>query len=102
MTRKPIALALPLLLAMTAACGGSSKAAKGQAGDTPGPATTVVASGTFPLTGVPVADAAKAARRAVAVKIDNNAAARPQAGLEKADVIYEEFTEGITRFVVVF
>src|SRR5204863_325092 len=41
-------------------------------------------------------------RPAVVVKIDNNAAARPQAGLDAADVVYEEVTEGITRFVVVF
>ena len=58
--------------------------------------------GNFPLTGMPATDAAKLRRPAVAVKIDNNAQARPQAGLEAADVIYEEFTEGITRFVVVF
>jgi hypothetical protein len=104
MTRKTIALVVPVLLALTAACGGGSKAAKGQAPITT-PETTVVPGatfGTFPLTGLPVPDRALAARQAVVVKIDNNAAARPQSGLEKADVIYEEFTEGITRFVVVF
>lgn len=42
------------------------------------------------------------ARPAVTVKIDNIAAARPQAGIDKADVVYEELTEGITRLVVVF
>jgi len=36
------------------------------------------------------------------VKIDNIAAARPQTGIDKADVVYEELTEGITRLVVVF
>ncbi len=42
-------------------------------------------------------------RRALAVKIENSAAARPQAGLEQADLVYEELVEGgITRFVVVF
>jgi hypothetical protein len=36
------------------------------------------------------------------VKIDNIVDARPQAGITAADVVYEEFTEGITRFIVVF
>lgn len=105
MKRKTIALVVPLLLAITAACGGggTKKVALGQA-PAPAPAdvTTTVVSGTYPLTGMPAVDRAKAARRAVAVKIDNNAAARPQAGIDQADVVYEEFTEGITRFVVVF
>ncbi len=64
------------------------------------PPTTVPP--TFPLTGRPGTDQALLNRPAVAVKIDNNSASRPQAGIDKADVIYEEFTEGITRFVVVF
>jgi Protein of unknown function (DUF3048) N-terminal domain/Protein of unknown function (DUF3048) C-terminal domain len=57
---------------------------------------------TYPLTGRPVTDAGKAGRGAVAVKIDNIVDARPQAGITAADVVYEEFTEGITRFIVVF
>ena len=103
MKRRPIALLVPLVLAITAACGGGDKADRAQAGRGPeAPTTTGVVSGTYPLTGMPATDPAKARRGAVAVKIDNNAAARPQSGLERADVIYEEFTEGITRFVVVF
>lgn len=98
-----MALVAPLVLAVTAACGGAEvglrdRAARAQEVTT----TTVAVVGTFPLTGMPATDPAKLNRPAVAVKIDNNAAARPQAGLEAADVIYEEFTEGITRFVVVF
>ena len=98
------ALGVPLVLVLAAACGGKSGAAdRGSAG--PAPATTVAPAaivGTFPLTGVGTADRAKLARPAVAVKIDNNSAARPQAGIDQADVVYEEFTEGITRFIVVF
>ena len=102
MKRRPIAPALVLVLALTAAaCGGGGGGERGQA-DRSQPDPTIPASGTFPLTGMPVTDPAKASRQAVAVKIDNNAAARPQAGIAQADVIYEEFTEGITRFVVVF
>jgi hypothetical protein len=105
MKRRPFALAVPLMLVLTAACGGGGKKAAGPAPATPvDPTSTsaVAASGTFPLTGMPATDARKAGRRAVAVKIDNNSAARPQSGIDQADVVYEEFTEGITRFVVVF
>ena len=71
---------------------------------TPAPAavTTTAPAPIFPLTGRPIDDPAKAARAPLSVKIDNNSASRPQAGLDKADLIYEEFTEGITRFIVVF
>jgi hypothetical protein len=108
MKRRTIALIVPLVLALTAACGGGESSADiGQAGpigrgpnEPPAAAAPIV--GNFPLTGMPAIDAAKLRRPAVAVKIDNNVQARPQAGLEAADVIYEEFTEGITRFVVVF
>ncbi|HEX2047781.1 MAG TPA: DUF3048 domain-containing protein [Acidimicrobiales bacterium] len=102
MKRRPIAPALVLVLALTAAaCSGGGGGERGQA-DRSDNTTPVSASGTYPLTGLPATDAGKARRQAVAVKIDNNAAARPQAGIEHADVVYEEFTEGITRFVVVF
>ncbi|MGI8809087.1 MAG: DUF3048 domain-containing protein [Acidimicrobiales bacterium] len=104
MKRRPIALVVPLVLALTAACGGGGGGDRGNVGAPPAeaPTTTGVVSGTYPLTGMPAVDPAKARRGAAIVKIDNNAAARPQSGLERADVIYEEFTEGITRFVVVF
>jgi hypothetical protein len=40
---------------------------------------------------------------AVAVKVENDPAARPQSGLEEADVVYEEIVEGgITRFMAIF
>jgi hypothetical protein len=64
--------------------------------------TTTTLPAVFPLTGRPVTDPAAAARPAATVKIDNIDVARPQAGIEKADVVFEEYTEGITRFVVVF
>jgi hypothetical protein len=44
-----------------------------------------------------------AARRPLAVVIDNLAAARPQAGLDRADLVYEAPAEGgITRFLAFF
>src|SRR5581483_5800875 len=42
-------------------------------------------------------------RRVLAIKIGNSGAERPQAGLDRADVVYEELVEGgITRFIVLF
>jgi hypothetical protein len=42
-------------------------------------------------------------RPALAIKVENSVEARPQSGLERADLIYEEVVEGgITRFMAVF
>lgn len=55
----------------------------------------------WPLTGVRADDVA--ARPALAVKIENAPQARPQTGLEAADLVWEEVVEGgITRFVAVY
>ena len=57
----------------------------------------------YPLTGLPVDNAGRAARPALVVKIENEPPARPQSGLQAADVVYEEIIEGgDTRFVAVF
>lgn len=57
----------------------------------------------WPLTGI-VADLAEdVSKRVVSVKIENSPAARPQTGLDKADVVYEVIAEGgITRFHAIF
>ncbi|PFG34131.1 DUF3048 domain-containing protein [Sanguibacter antarcticus] len=56
---------------------------------------------TWPLTGVEATDVAT--RPAVAVKIENSKDARPQTGLEQADVVWEEMVEGgITRYIAVY
>ncbi|MGH9283908.1 MAG: DUF3048 domain-containing protein, partial [Acidimicrobiales bacterium] len=55
-----------------------------------------------PLTGLPM-DPARAGRPVLVVKIDNAPKARPQMGLNQADVVFEEGVEGgITRFAVLF
>jgi hypothetical protein len=42
-------------------------------------------------------------RRVLAVKVGNSSAERPQSGLDRADVVYEELVEGgITRFMALF
>lgn len=56
---------------------------------------------TFPLTGK--ASATNTDGRAVAVMVNNHPLARPQSGLNKADIVYEILAEGdITRFLAVF
>jgi len=57
-----------------------------------------------PLTGAPVPGGGSVPQRpALAVKVDNYTTARPQSGLEKADIVFEEPVEGgITRYVAVF
>lgn len=58
---------------------------------------------TCPLTGVAVATEKDANQAVVAVKVDNTDAARPQVGIDEADLVYEELVEGgITRWIVVF
>lgn len=57
-----------------------------------------------PLTGIQhfAADAERLMRPALAVKVDNDAKAMPQRGLESADVVVELRVEGISRFLAVF
>ena len=57
-----------------------------------------------PLTGETLAgDKEPPSRPVLAVKVENTPDAQPLAGLQKADIVYEEVVEGgITRFVVLF
>ncbi|MED4206248.1 DUF3048 domain-containing protein [Neobacillus mesonae] len=55
----------------------------------------------FPLTGI--ATEKEPEQRAIAVMVNNHPKARPQSGLDKADIVYEILAEGdITRFLAVF
>lgn len=57
---------------------------------------------TCPLTGV-AARGGVPERPVLAVKIENLPEARPQAGLQSADIVYEEPVEGgITRFITIY
>lgn len=70
--------------------------------------TTEPAGPTWPLTGLPVEDEAMAQRPTLVVKIDNaeprsGQGGRPQAGINQADIIYEEMVEGsVTRLASLF
>lgn len=106
--------AFSALSLVVAACGGNDEATaelpspspvaetvSPSPSDTPSQGPTHV--GIAPLTGEGIDDTAVLDRPALAVKIENTAAARPQAGLESADIVYEELVEGgVTRFFAVF
>ena len=73
-------------------------AAPKQPATIPAPPTTSAS----PLTGLPI-DINRSRRPVLVVKIDNAPLARPQIGLNQADVVFEEGVEGgITRFAALF
>lgn len=70
-----------------------------------GPTTTTEAppdDPVMPLTGEEILFPDLAGRPALAVKIDNHPQARPQSGLNAADIVFEENVENLTRFAAVF
>jgi hypothetical protein len=102
-----IGLALALLLA---ACGGGGEDAPDpQAGlEAPGPMVEDPAGEPVddrprsPFSGRPV-DPEVLERPLLVVKIENSENARPQSGMDAADIVIEELVEGgITRFMVLF
>ncbi len=64
--------------------------------------TTTIPVVVNPLTGTPAADESILNRPALVVKIDNHPRARPQWGLNQADLVFEENVEQLTRFAAVF
>jgi hypothetical protein len=65
--------------------------------------TTTLPPPVCPLTGAPPASGSVPQLPALAVKVDNYPDARPQSGLDKADIVFEEPVEGgITRYVAIF
>jgi hypothetical protein len=97
-----VAGALTLLMVL-GACSGDEPAPAGDATAETEPANpTVPEPDVCPLTGEDPGEV-DTARPAVAVKIENSPQARPQSGLEDADLVFEERVEGgITRFLVVY
>lgn len=64
--------------------------------------TTTVASTVSPINGMPVDDSSLLDRRLLAVKVDNHPLARPQSGINLADMVFEIRVEGITRFLTLW
>jgi hypothetical protein len=96
----------PLLVAVglvATACSASRGSALPRI-DTTAPTTSTTAPpATAPFTGLELFNPDVATRPAVMIKIGDDPKARPQAGLDKADVVYEERVEGNTvRFLAVF
>jgi hypothetical protein len=96
-----------LSAALLAACGSSDH--HPSAATTSTATTTATPVALCPLTGTPAPGGVVPDRPALAIKIDNYslgpapAEARPQSGLDYADVIFEEQVEGsITRYAAVF
>ncbi|MGH9022342.1 MAG: DUF3048 domain-containing protein, partial [Acidimicrobiia bacterium] len=102
---KTVFLLVGLLFALSCS-GGSERDATSARSSTSTSSTTtipVAAAPVAPLTGLPDPSGAVTSRPALSMKIDNAPRARPQAGLEQADVVFEEVVEGgSTRFIAVF
>ncbi len=64
--------------------------------------TTTTLGDLSPLNGLPVDDPSLLDRRVLAVKMDNHPNARPQSGVQEADVVFEIIVEGITRFLTLW
>jgi len=81
----------------------SSKSAKKAAAAVTTTTTKPPVAATCPLTGTPAPGGVVPARPALAVKIGNYTDDRPSAGLNQADIVFEEPVEGsYTRLVAVF
>jgi hypothetical protein len=91
---------LLLIVVLALAAGGCSRAKSNDAAPRPRVQEKIV----HPLTGVESTGSQPWQNRpALAVKIGNAAPERPQAGLDKADLTYEEIVEGgSTRFMAIF
>jgi hypothetical protein len=94
-------------IALAVIAGGDEEAAPPETTTTttvPATTTTGVPLPVAPLTGVAGEHLERTKRPALVVKIDNvEPKARPQAGLNEADVVYEERVEGsVTRLLAIF
>ena len=108
-SRRGVAALLTFGVAVALAACGSNPTAPSTANLTLGPSIAPDKSApptpsvppTWPLTGVASADVVT--RPALTVKIENSIDARPQTGLDQADMVWEEVVEGgITRFAAVY
>lgn len=109
-SRTLTAAALVLGLGGLAACGGGGHHPKASPSPSlttespsPSPAPTQTVAATCPLTGLTPSAQQNRDRPALVIKIDNVDVARPQTGVDKADVVVEELVEGgLTRLFAVF
>jgi hypothetical protein len=87
---------------VVAACGGGDETTAKK----PPPSSTTTSTIPIPIapfTGLEDPSGVSQTRSSLAVKIENTPEARPQSGLDQADIVYEEVVDGgITRFWAVF
>jgi hypothetical protein len=101
--RRTTVAAVALALGLAAACGGGDKVVAPSTTTVPEATTSTIPPEAAFLTGMPQHEAEKQDRPALTIKVDNAPAARPQAGLDAADVVFEEVVEGgVVRFLAVF
>jgi Protein of unknown function (DUF3048) N-terminal domain/Protein of unknown function (DUF3048) C-terminal domain len=94
--------AILVALLVMGACSEDAPTPAEQAAETESKSPRVPEPDICPLTGEDPGDV-DTGRPAVAVKIENSPQARPQSGLESADLVFEERVEGgITRFLVIY
>lgn len=94
--RRGAAALLAVALLMGAACTDDGSSSEAEEADKRKPDPECLAHAEIP----PGADATQPA---IAIKVENDPAARPQSGLEDADVVFEEVVEGgITRFMAIY
>ena len=92
------------------ACGGggdssdSTSSGANSTGTISPTATIPINEKVYPLTGLPRPDidVSVLKRPALVAKIDNHPLGRPQTGLNKADIVFEENVEGMTRLAAIF
>ncbi|HVA02326.1 MAG TPA: DUF3048 domain-containing protein [Acidimicrobiales bacterium] len=91
-------------IALAVNAGGGNKKASHNAANIAAPTTTAAAVGPLcPLTGLAPTGGVVPQRPALAVKVDDYPDARPQSGIDQADIVFDEPVEGgITRFAAVF
>lgn len=104
--RRPCIAPAVLIVVALAACAAHRRPPPPTTTQPPPPTTTTTTTplaDLAPLTGLPPADPSSLNRPAVIVKIDDAPQARPQVGLENADIVIEERVEGgIDRLMAVF
>lgn len=101
--RRSLVLLAAVLVFVTAACSRDIDISLSPGSTAPSTSTSTTAPPVlWPLTGLPSPGTTDVQQSALVVKIDNSPAARPHAALSRADMVYEVWVEGITRFGAVF
>ncbi len=97
-----LAAALAASLVVTACSSAPEEEPSPSPTQSPSPSPSPTPESAFPLTGVETDDPLED-RPVVSVKIENTPSARPQAGLDRADIVFEQIVEGgVTRFTALF